>query len=76
MKIRSFSLVSLSLEIFALNSQTHGCLYPLLSQIFLSNQASYALEVNRFLTYPIKQDMTHSFDLVLFTNGVAIFFVL
>jgi len=31
------------------------------------------VEANRFLTYPLKQDVPHSFDLVLFLNAVAIF---
>ena len=43
-------------------------------RIFLSNQAWYAGEVHRFLTYPLKQDVPNSSDLVLFLNGVAIFF--
>jgi len=33
------------------------------------------VEANRFFTYPLKQDVPHSSDLVLFLNGVAIFFI-
>jgi len=32
------------------------------------------VEVNRFFTYPLKQDVPHSSDLVLFPNGLAIFY--
>jgi len=34
------------------------------------------VEVNGHFTYPLKQDAPHSSDLVLFINGVAIFFIL
>jgi len=63
-------------EIFALNSQTFHFIYPLLSQILLSNQAQYVLEANRFFTYPLKQDVSLSSDLEVFLMGVAIFFIL
>ena len=58
---------------YALNRQTLCFLYPSLSQIFLSNRAWCAVEANRFLTSHLKQDVPHSFDLVLFLNRVAIF---
>jgi len=45
----------------------------LLSQILLPNQARYALEANRFFTYPLKQDVSLSSDLEVFLRGVAIF---
>jgi len=60
-------------EIFALNNQTLHFIYPLLSQILLSNQARYAMKANRFFTYPLKQDVSLSSDLEVFLSGVAIF---
>ena len=39
----------------------------------LSNSALYPMEANRFLTYPLKQDVPHSSDLVLLLKGVAFF---
>jgi len=55
--------------------ETLHFLYPSLSQTFLSNRASSALEANTFLTYPWKQDVLQSSELVLFVNEVAIFFI-
>ena len=40
----------------------------------MSNRASYALELNIFLTYPLKKDVPHSADPVLLLNGVDIFY--
>jgi hypothetical protein len=60
----------------ALNKQILCFLYPSLTQICLSDCPWYAVEANRFLTYPLKQDLPHSSDLVLFLNGVAIIFIL
>ena len=60
-------------EIVASNRQTLRFIYALLSHIFLSNRAWYALEANR-LTCPLKRDVPRSSDLVLFLNGVAIFY--
>jgi len=48
-------------------------IYSSFSQIFLSNGALYAKETNRFLTYPLKQDVPHSSDLVLLLKGAALF---
>lgn len=62
-------------EVFDLNSRTIRFLYPSTSQIFLSNGAWYLAEVNRFLTYLLKQDVPHSCDLALFLNGEAIFLI-
>jgi hypothetical protein len=59
-------------ESFASNSQTLQFIYPLLSQILLSNWAWCAVNVNRFLTYPLKQDVSHLSDQVLLLNRVAI----
>jgi len=72
---RKFLLLSwphLFWEIFALKRQTLPFLYQLLLQIFLSNRAWYAIEACNYLTYPLKQDMPNSYDLVLFLNGVTI----
>jgi hypothetical protein len=33
------------------------------------------MEANRFLTYPLKQDVPYSSDLVLFLKEAAIFFI-
>jgi hypothetical protein len=60
-------------EIFALNRRTLRFIYPSLSQTFLSNLHGYAVETNRFLTYPLKQDVLNSSELVLFLKGVAFF---
>lgn len=57
-----------------LKIQTLLFIYPPHSHIFLSNRALYAAEANRICTYPLKQDVPRSSNLVLFLNWVAIFF--
>jgi hypothetical protein len=57
---------------FGLNRQTLCFLYPLPSQTCLSNRAWHAVEANIFVIYPLKQDVPHFSDLVLFLNRVTI----
>jgi len=59
---------------FALNRQILRFIYPPFSQIFLANGALYAKEANRFLTYPLRQNVPHSSDLVLLLKGAALFY--
>jgi hypothetical protein len=61
-------------KILALNRQILRFICPSLSQIFLSNRSLYGMEANRFVTYPLKQDVPHSSDLVLLLKGAAIFY--
>ena len=44
-------------EIFALNRRTLRFLYASLSHIYLSDRALYAVEANRFLTYPLNKNV-------------------
>ena len=71
--IPSFILVPLIFGNFLFKRQTLRFLNPLLLQIFWSNRAWYAVKINTFLTFPLKQDVPHSSDVVLFLNWVAIF---
>jgi len=73
-KIPSFFLASLILVRFCFNRKTLRFLYLCIVFTDLTNHAEYALEVNIFLTYPLKKDVPHSADKVLFLNGVYIFY--
>jgi hypothetical protein len=63
-------------EMFAFNTQTLHFTYPSLSQTFLTNGARYTMEEDRCFTPPLKQEVPHSNDLVLFLNGVTTFLIL
>jgi hypothetical protein len=71
-KTSSFILASLVLENFPLK-YVNSSLSLSLSQVFLSNLTWYAIEANRFLTYPLNQDVPLSSGLVVFLNAVVIF---
>jgi hypothetical protein len=58
-------------EIFALNMQHFPFFIHCLYKYFYQTELDIN-EVFNYLTYRLKQDVLHSFDLVLFLNGVTI----
>ena len=74
MKIPSFILASLILGNFCLKLANSSLHLAIALHLLLTNRAWYAVEANRFLAYPLKQDVPHSSDLVLFLQRVAFFY--